>query len=86
MTARSTSPLTAHVYVVIGESYGATRRADPRIENEIWAALGDSRSVLNLSAETQRLVLGRNAPPRTLSRSGPLSDPRQDIGSNALGG
>jgi ubiquinone/menaquinone biosynthesis C-methylase UbiE len=40
------------VYDVIGTSYNTTRRADPRLEQAIWAALGDSKTVLNVGAGT----------------------------------
>ncbi len=52
MTAGTTPPATTPVYDVIGASYNATRRADPRLEQVIWAALGDSRTVLNVGAGT----------------------------------
>jgi hypothetical protein len=51
MTARTT-PLATPVYDVIGASYNTTRRADPRLEQVIWAALGDSQTVLNVGAGT----------------------------------
>ena len=37
-------------YDVIGRSYAATRREDPRIATQIRAALGDARSVVNIGA------------------------------------
>jgi hypothetical protein len=42
MTARTTLPAATPVYDVIGASYNTTRRADPRLEQVIWAALGVS--------------------------------------------
>jgi len=39
-------------YDVIGTTYNATRRADPRIEAQIRVALGDARRVLNVGAGT----------------------------------
>ncbi len=51
MRARTTAPST-QVYDVIGETYGTTRRADSRLEEIIWAALGESRTVLNVGAGT----------------------------------
>jgi hypothetical protein len=53
MTA-GTSPAAAAapVYDVIGASYNTTRRADPRLEQVIWAALGGSNTVLNVGAGT----------------------------------
>jgi len=52
MTARTTPPSPTQVYDVIGASYYTTRRADPRLEQVIWAALGDSKTVLNVGAGT----------------------------------
>jgi SAM-dependent methyltransferase len=40
------------VYDRIGEQYSRGRRADPRIEAAIWAALADAASVLNVGAGT----------------------------------
>ncbi len=40
------------VYDSIGASYNTTRRADPRIGQVIWSALGDCRSLLNVGAGT----------------------------------
>jgi SAM-dependent methyltransferase len=37
-------------YDTLGVGYAARRRADPRIEAQVWAALGDARSVLNVGA------------------------------------
>jgi ubiquinone/menaquinone biosynthesis C-methylase UbiE len=37
-------------YDSVGLSYTDFRRADPRIEERIWAALGDARSVVNVGA------------------------------------
>ncbi|HEX4463102.1 MAG TPA: methyltransferase domain-containing protein [Solirubrobacterales bacterium] len=39
-------------YDEIGVNYPDFRRADPRIEARIWAALGDARSVVNVGAGT----------------------------------
>jgi SAM-dependent methyltransferase len=41
-----------YIYDSIGMSYNATRRADPRVEQAIWSALGDCGSVLNVGAGT----------------------------------
>jgi SAM-dependent methyltransferase len=43
---------TAQIYDAIGTTYTATRRTEPRIAAQIWAALGDARSVLNVGAGT----------------------------------
>lgn len=40
------------LYDTIGATYTATRRTEPRIAAQIWAALGDSRTVLNVGAGT----------------------------------
>jgi len=37
-------------YGRIGEGYAAVRQPDPRIEAAFWAALGDSKTVLNVGA------------------------------------
>lgn len=39
-------------YQELGVNYADYRRADPRIEARIWAALGDARSVVNVGAGT----------------------------------
>lgn len=41
---------SAQLYDAIGVSYVATRRTDPRIAAQIWSALGDARTVLNVGA------------------------------------
>ncbi|HXN36701.1 MAG TPA: class I SAM-dependent methyltransferase [Solirubrobacteraceae bacterium] len=40
------------VYDVMGRGYARVRRADPRLEQAIWQALGDARTVLNVGAGT----------------------------------
>jgi DNA-binding transcriptional MerR regulator len=42
----------AQLYDAIGRAYPATRRTDPRIAAQVWDALGDARSVLNVGAGT----------------------------------
>lgn len=42
----------AQLYDTIGSSYAATRRTEPRIAAQVWAALGDARTVLNVGAGT----------------------------------
>jgi SAM-dependent methyltransferase len=42
----------AHLYDTIGATYTATRRTEPRIAAQVWAALGDARTVLNVGAGT----------------------------------
>jgi ubiquinone/menaquinone biosynthesis C-methylase UbiE len=39
-------------YEDLGVNYSDFRRADPRIEARVWAALGDARSVVNVGAGT----------------------------------
>ncbi|MFJ5264793.1 methyltransferase domain-containing protein [Streptomyces sp. NPDC088387] len=47
-----TDMLGARLYDTIGTAYPATRRTDPRIAAQIWDALGDARTVLNVGAGT----------------------------------
>ncbi|MCX4749100.1 MerR family transcriptional regulator [Kitasatospora sp. NBC_01287] len=42
----------AQLYEEIGSAYPATRRTDPRIAAQVWDALGDARTVLNVGAGT----------------------------------
>jgi SAM-dependent methyltransferase len=42
----------AQLYDTIGVSYTATRRTDRRIADQIWAALGNARTVVNVGAGT----------------------------------
>ena len=42
--------MRAPAYDRMGVDYSEVRRADPRLEAAIWAALGDARSVLNIGA------------------------------------
>lgn len=41
---------SAQLYDAIGVTYGVTRRTDPRIATQIWNALGDAETVLNVGA------------------------------------
>jgi len=43
---------SAQLYDTIGTTYTATRRTEPRIATQIWAALGDAMTVLNVGAGT----------------------------------
>jgi SAM-dependent methyltransferase len=43
---------TAQLYDSIGATYSAMRRTEPRIAAQVWAALGDARTVLNVGAGT----------------------------------
>jgi len=40
------------LYDAIGATYTVTRRTEPRIAEQTWAALGDARTVLNVGAGT----------------------------------
>jgi DNA-binding transcriptional MerR regulator len=42
----------ARLYDAIGGAYPATRRTEPRIAAQVWEALGDARTVLNVGAGT----------------------------------
>lgn len=46
------------LYDTIGAAYTATRKTEPRIAAQIWAALGDAQTVLNVGAGT-----GSHEPP-----------------------
>ena len=41
---------STQLYDAIGVTYGVTRRTDERIAAQIWTALGDARTVLNVGA------------------------------------
>lgn len=43
---------SAQLYDTIGATYSVTRRTEPRIAAQLWAALGDARTVLNVGAGT----------------------------------
>jgi SAM-dependent methyltransferase len=43
---------SAQFYDTIGSTYTATRRTEPRIAAQLWAALGDARTVVNVGAGT----------------------------------
>jgi hypothetical protein len=43
---------STHLYDTIGATYRVTRRTEPRIAEQVWAALGDARTVLNVGAGT----------------------------------
>jgi SAM-dependent methyltransferase len=43
---------SAQLYDTIGATYTETRRTEPRIAAQVWAALGDARTVLNVGAGT----------------------------------
>jgi ubiquinone/menaquinone biosynthesis C-methylase UbiE len=40
------------LYDTIGTTYALTRRTEPRIAEQVWAALGDASTVLNVGAGT----------------------------------
>jgi SAM-dependent methyltransferase len=41
---------SGQLYDTIGTTYAATRRTEPRIAAQVWSALGDARTVLNVGA------------------------------------
>jgi SAM-dependent methyltransferase len=43
---------SAQLYDTIGATYTVTRRTEPRIAAQVWTALGDARTVLNVGAGT----------------------------------
>src|ERR671935_2676657 len=43
---------SAQLYDTLGATYTVTRRTEPRIAAQVWAALGDARTVLNVGAGT----------------------------------
>jgi SAM-dependent methyltransferase len=43
---------STQLYDTIGAAYIVTRRTEPRIAEQVWAALGDARTVLNVGAGT----------------------------------
>ncbi len=43
---------SGQLYDTIGAAYTVTRRTEPRIAGQVWAALGDARTVLNVGAGT----------------------------------
>ena len=44
--------VSEQLYDTIGGTYTVTRRTEPRIAAQVWAALGDARTVLNVGAGT----------------------------------
>ncbi|WP_346112368.1 class I SAM-dependent methyltransferase [Nonomuraea maheshkhaliensis] len=49
---KAASMSSAQLYDTIGAGYTVTRRTEPRIAAQIWAAFGDARTVLNVGAGT----------------------------------
>jgi len=43
---------STQLYDTIGVTYSVTRRTEPRIAAQVWAALGDAKTVLNVGAGT----------------------------------
>jgi SAM-dependent methyltransferase len=43
---------SGQLYDTIGGTYAVTRQTEPRIADQLWAALGDARTVLNVGAGT----------------------------------
>jgi len=75
---KAVSMSNAQLYDTIGATYTVTRRTDLRIAAQIWAALGDARTILNVGAGTgsyeppDRHVLA--VEPSSLMRSQRLPD------------
>jgi exonuclease VII small subunit len=57
------------VYDRIGGEYGAIRRADRRIAEPIWRALGDARSVINVGARAGSYEPSTGASQRALAEA-----------------
>ena len=49
---RGSGMSSAQLYDTIGATYTVTRRTEPRIAAQVWAALGDAQTVLNVGAGT----------------------------------
>ncbi len=68
-------------YDTIGQTYSATRRADPRIAGQLHAALGDARTVVNVGAGTgnyeprDRFVIAVEPSPTMIAQRPPTSAP-----------
>jgi SAM-dependent methyltransferase len=43
---------SVQLYDTIGATYAVTRRTEPRIAAQLWAALGDARTIVNVGAGT----------------------------------
>ena len=77
-------------YDRIGRSYDATRGEDPRIAAQIWAALGDAETVLNVGAGTghyeprDRAVTAVEPSPVMRAQRPPGSAPAIDAAAGAL--
>ena len=77
-------------YDRIGRSYDATRGEDPRIAAQIWAALGDAETVLNVGAGTghyeprDRAVTAVEPSPVMRAQRPPRSAPVVDAVAGAL--
>src|SRR5687768_5399207 len=50
--SKESEPASAQLYDTIGATYTVTRRTEPRIAAQVWAALGDARTVVNVGAGT----------------------------------
>jgi len=77
-------------YDAIGRTYTATRQTDPRIAAQIWAALGDARTVVNVGAGTgsyeppDREVTAVEPSPVMLAQRPPGSAPAVQGSAEAL--
>jgi SAM-dependent methyltransferase len=77
-------------YDSIGTTYASTRRADPRVEARLHAALGDARSVVNVGAGTgsyeprDRMVIAVEPSRTMLSQRPPDAAPAVRAQAEAL--
>jgi hypothetical protein len=55
---------SAPFYDTIGAAYTVTRHTEPRIAEQVWAALGDAQTVLNVGAGTGSYELTCTRPTR----------------------
>lgn len=82
--------MTAPAYDRLGRHYSDVRRADPRFEAAIWAALGGARTVLNVGAGTgsyeppDREVIAVEPSPVMIAQRPPSAAPAQHGVAEAL--
>jgi SAM-dependent methyltransferase len=78
--------MSGAAYDTLGVNYSDFRRADPRIEARIWAALGDALSVLNVGAGTgsyeprDREVIAIEPSPTMIAKRPPHDRRREEFG------
>jgi len=77
-------------YDAIGQGYAKQRHADPRIANQLWAALGDAKSVINVGAgagsyePTDRMVVAVEPSAVMLAQRSPTAAPAVQARAEAL--